>query len=254
MRKPFIAGHWKMNKLSADAASYGTRFAEALAEAGVDLNAVDTGLFVPFVHLAAVRDACEGTGIAVGAQNMHYEEKGAYTGEVSGAMLADMGIRNVIIGHSERRQYFGETSEACAKKVKAALALGIRPVLCVGESLEDREAGIYKDVVKEMLTGSLEGLTAEEAAKTVIAYEPVWAIGTGKTASSDQAQEMAAFIRSVLADQFGAVAEDVIIQYGGSVKPSNVAELMSKPDIDGALVGGASLDPDEFVKLVAFDK
>lgn len=243
-----------MNKLSGDAASYGVRFAEALAEAGVDLQKVDTGIFVPFVHLAAVRDACEGSGIAVGAQNMHFEEKGAFTGEVSGAMLADLGIRNVIIGHSERRQYFGETSEACAKKVKAAHALGIRPVLCVGESLEEREAGKYKEVVQEMLTASLVGLTAEEAKGTVIAYEPVWAIGTGKTATSDQAQEMAAFIRSVLAELFGAAAEEIIIQYGGSVKPSNVAELMAKPDIDGALVGGASLDPDEFVKLVAFDK
>lgn len=253
MRKPFIAGNWKMNKLSADASAYGSLFAEALRRAGADLDKVDTGLFVPFVHLTAVREACAGTGIAVGAQNMHYKESGAYTGEISVSMLADMGIGHVIIGHSERRQYFGETSGECAKKVKAAVAAGIRPVLCVGESLEDREAGQYREVVREMLLGSLEDVTAEETKNTVIAYEPVWAIGTGKTATSDQAQEMAAFIRSVLAERYGAVAEDVIIQYGGSVKPSNVAELMAKPDIDGALVGGASLNPEDFAVLVAFD-
>ncbi len=254
MRKPFIAGNWKMNKLSGDAAEYGSAFVKAIHNAGVDLDKVDVGLFVPFVHLTTVRDACAAAGIAVGAQNMHYKESGAYTGEVSVSMLADLDIRNTIIGHSERRQYFGETSGECAKKVKAAVAAGIRPVLCVGESLEDREAGKYQDVVREMLLGSLEDVTAEEAEKTVIAYEPVWAIGTGKTATSDQAQEMAAFIRSVLAEKYGAaVAGAMIIQYGGSVKPSNVAELMAKPDIDGALVGGASLKTDDFIQLVAFD-
>ena len=253
MRKPFIAANWKMNMLVEDSVKYGEDLAEYLKKEGVDLKSIDVAVCVPFIHMAALKVIFVLRNIMVGAQNMHYEEKGAFTGEISPAMLKDMAIECVIIGHSERRQYFGETSEACAKKVKAALAHGIRPILCVGETLEEREAGNYENAVGDMLNASLDGVTAEEMVGTVIAYEPLWAIGTGKTATSEQANEMAAFIRGCIEAKYGEeVAEQVIIQYGGSVKPENIAELMSMSDIDGALVGGASLDAKSFTKIVNY--
>jgi triosephosphate isomerase len=251
MRKPFIAANWKMNMLVEESVRYGEDLVEYLKNEGVNLKEVDVAICVPYIHMAALKVIFVLRNIMVGAQNMHYEESGAYTGEISPAMLKDMGIECVIIGHSERRQYFGETSEDCAKKVKAAVSHGIRPILCVGETLEERESGNFENAVGDMLNASLNGITAEEMTGTVIAYEPVWAIGTGKTATSEQANEMAAFIRGCIAAKYGDdVAEQVIIQYGGSVKPENISELMSMSDIDGALVGGASLNAKSFAKIV----
>ncbi len=254
MRKPFICANWKMNHFVNDASFYGEDLVNRIKMENLDLKKVDVAIFPPYIHMASLKVIFFLTGINVGAQNMHYAESGAYTGEISPAMLKDMGIECVIVGHSERRQYFNETSEACAKKVKAAIAHGIRPILCVGESLEDREYGKYNDVVAEMLLASLEAVEPDEMIKTVIAYEPVWAIGTGKTATTEQANEMAAYIRSVIAEKYGdEVAQQVIIQYGGSVKPDNIAELMAMSDIDGALVGGASLKAADFIKIINFD-
>lgn len=253
MRKPFIAANWKMNLLVEDSVKYGEDLVEYLKEEGVNLKEVDVAICPPYIHMAALKVIFVLRNIMVGAQNMHYEEKGAFTGEISPAMLRDMGIECVIIGHSERRQYFGETSRACARKVKAAIAHNIRPILCVGETLEERESGNYENAVGDMLRESLDGVTPEEMVRTVIAYEPVWAIGTGRTASSGQANEMAAFIRACIGAKYGEeVAEQVIIQYGGSVKPENISEIMSMSDIDGALVGGAGLDPRSFAKIVNF--
>ena len=254
MRKPFIAGNWKMHKNIQEATSYGELLLHKIREAGVDSDKVEIGLFVPYIHLSALSIIFDLSGVGVGAQNMFYEDKGAYTGEISPSMLSDLGIRHTIIGHSERRQYFGETDEACARKIRAAYAHDIEPVLCVGEDLEDREAGKYEDTVRTMLLGSLKDVAPEETEHLTVAYEPVWAIGTGKTATTEQAQEMAAFIRTVLADRYGSDRADQIrIQYGGSVKPENIAELMSMPDIDGALVGGSSLDAEKFMKIIAYD-
>ena len=253
MRKPFIAANWKMNMLIEDSVKYGEDLVEYLKRAGVDLKTVDVAVCVPYIHMAALKVIFVLRNIMVGAQNMHFEEKGAFTGEISPAMLKDMGIECVIIGHSERRQYFGETSEACAKKVKAAVAHNIRPILCVGETLAERESGNFENAVGDMLSASLEGVTPEEMAKTVIAYEPLWAIGTGKTATAQQANEMASFIRQCIAIKYGQdIADQVIIQYGGSVKPENIAELMAQSDIDGALVGGASLDAKTFTAIVNY--
>ncbi|MGI6206017.1 MAG: triose-phosphate isomerase [Anaerovoracaceae bacterium] len=254
MRKPFIAGNWKMNKNINEATDYGELFVQKLKDEQVDLSKVDVALFVPYIHMSALKVIFLLRGVDVGAQNMFYEDKGAYTGEISPSMLSDLGIERVIIGHSERRKYFGETSASCAKKLKAAYTHDIRPVLCVGEDLEDREAGRYKDAVRSMLLDSLENVQAVEAEFAAIAYEPLWAIGTGKTATPEQAEEMAALIRSVLAEKYGSeTADKIIVQYGGSVNENNIASLMSMEDIDGALVGGASLDPERFAKIVAFD-
>ena len=254
MRKPFIAGNWKMNMLVEESVQYGELLVEKLKQENVDLKKVDVAIIPPFIHMAALKVIFVLRNIGVGAQNMHYEESGAFTGEISPAMLKDMGIECVIIGHSERRQYFGETSEMCAKKVKSAIMHDIRPILCVGEVLADREAGRHKDVVTKMLLDSLENVTATEMQKTVIAYEPVWAIGTGKTATSEEANDMAMHIRHVIREKYGdSVADEVIIQYGGSVKPENIKEIMSMSDIDGALVGGASLKAADFAKIVNFD-
>ncbi len=254
MRKPFIAANWKMNKLVEETAKYGEDLVHYLKEENVDLKKVDVAICVPYIHLAQLKVIFFMNNINVGAQNMYFEEKGAFTGEISPAMLKDMGIECVIIGHSERRTYFHETDEDCSKKLAAAHSHGIRPILCVGESLEQREAGTQGEWVKNQLIGSLTGISEEDAVNTVIAYEPIWAIGTGKTATAQQANEMAAFIRSVLADIYSEeAASKIIIQYGGSVKSSNVAEIMSMSDIDGALVGGAGLDPKEFAKIVNFD-
>ena len=254
MRKPFIAGNWKMHKTINEATDFGELFVQKLKDEQVDLSKVDVAIFAPYIHMSALKVIFLLRGIDVGAQNMFYEDKGAFTGEISPSMLSDLGIERVIIGHSERRKYFGETSAACARKIKAAYTHDIRPVLCVGEDLEDREAGSHKDAVRKMLLDSLDGVQAVEAEFAAVAYEPLCAIGTGKTATPEQAEEMAALIRSVLAEKYGSkVADDMIIQYGGSVKSTNIAELMAKEDIDGALVGGASLDAAEFAKIVAFD-
>lgn len=240
--------------LVEDSVKYGEDIVEYLKREKVDFKKVDVAICVPYIHMAALKVIFVLRNIMVGAQNMHYEESGAFTGEISPAMLKDMSIECAIIGHSERRQYFGETSEACARKVKAAVSHGIRPILCVGETLEERESGNYENAVGEMLKASLADVTPQEMLGTVIAYEPVWAIGTGRTATSAQANEMAAFIRGYVEAKYGPeIAKDVIIQYGGSVKPENIAELMSMSDIDGALVGGASLDAETFAKIVSFD-
>lgn len=247
MRRCFIAGNWKMNLDGAGA----VRLARALLAALGDCETVEIGVFPPFVYLPAVAGVLRGSRIVVGAQDMHSAPKGAFTGEVSAAMLRDVGATHVIIGHSERRQYFGETDESVNAKLLAALAAGLRPIVCVGETLEQRKAGATKAVVGSQVERGLGGLTAEQVAGVVLAYEPVWAIGTGVTATPGQAQEVHGFIRSLLSRSWGgAAAEAVRVQYGGSVKADNARELLSQPDIDGALVGGASLEAGSFIGIV----
>jgi len=249
MRRLFVAGNWKMNKDLAGALD----LVNALKAEVSDDTPVDVGVFPPFVYLAAVAEALEGGPVIVGAQNMHAEPNGAFTAEVSGPMILDAGATHVIIGHSERRQLFGETDEGVNAKLKAALACGLKPIVCVGETLEQREAGATEDVVGTQVAAAVDGLTAEQAEGIVLAYEPVWAIGTGVTATPEQAQEVHKFIRSVLAEKMSAgVAGAVRIQYGGSVKPGNAAELLGQPDIDGALVGGASLEAESFLGIINF--
>ncbi len=249
MRRKIIAGNWKMNKSPKDTEEFINEFKDFVKDTEHEVV-----LCVPFVDLCKARKLTRETNIKVGAQNVHFEESGAYTGEVSPKMLEDMGIDYVIIGHSERRQYFAETDETVNKKLKAALAHGLHPIVCVGETLEQREAGITKDFVTNQVKLALEGLTEEQVKGTVIAYEPIWAIGTGKTASSSDANEVCIWIRDEIRSLFGNVADEVIIQYGGSVKASNAKELFQMSDIDGGLVGGASLKVDEFSKIVNFDK
>lgn len=245
-RKPIIAGNWKMFKTVKEALA----FAEEV-KGKAEVDGVESVVVAPFTNLPALVEAFKGTNIKVGAQNLHFADNGAYTGEISGVFLKDLGVEYVIIGHSERREYFAETDEIVNKKVAAAFRNGLTPILCVGEKLEEREANQTKEVVKVQTVAALNGLTAEQAAQVVIAYEPIWAIGTGKSSTADDANEVIAFIRSVVRDQFGAaVADAVRIQYGGSVKPNNVREYLSASDIDGALVGGASLEPASFIQLV----
>ncbi len=247
MRRIFVAGNWKMNKDLAGA----LELAAALKAAVSDDCPVDVGVFPPFVYLPAVAEALADSPVIVGAQNYHPAPKGAFTGEISGPMILDIGATHVIIGHSERRHVFGETNEGVNTKLKAALEYGLQPILCVGETLEEREAGATEDIVGTQVTAGLDGLTPEQIRDIVVAYEPVWAIGTGVTATPDQAQEVHRFIRTVLAENVAEdVAEAVRIQYGGSVKPANAAELLAQPDIDGALVGGASLDAESFLAIV----
>jgi triosephosphate isomerase len=251
MRVPVIAGNWKMHKGRDEAIAFVIALRKLLAEAG----GVKVVVCPPFTVLDGVLAACDGSQIKVGAQDMHWEDQGAYTGEISPAMLADLGCEYVIIGHSERRQYFGETDQTVNKKVKAALTKGLIPIMCVGESLEEREKGVTKELIGKQLAQGLAGLNGEEISGLIVAYEPIWAIGTGKTATAEQAEEVCAFIREQLAGRFSQeVAEGMIIQYGGSVKPENIGELMAKPNIDGALVGGASLEPDSFAKIVKFEE
>ncbi len=247
MRKPFIAGNWKMNLLRDSSV--------ALVHALVDQlsvgDAVDVAVCPPAVYLHDVGAALRGSSIALGGQNMHHEPEGAYTGETSAAMLLDLGCRYVILGHSERRQYFGETDASVNWKTRAALASQLTPIVCVGETLEQRESGATNQIIAEQIRGSLAELSAEQAGGLVIAYEPVWAIGTGKTATPQQAEEVHAHIRSLLSELFGAdTAGTIRIQYGGSVKADNAAELLSQTNIDGALVGGASLKADSFAAIV----
>jgi triosephosphate isomerase len=246
MRKPIIAGNWKMFKTVSEAESF---FAEVKGKAEID--GVESVICAPYITLPALVDAAKGTSIAIGAQNIHFEDNGAYTGEISGVMLKDLGVKYVIIGHSERRAYFAETDEIVNKKVQAAFKHGLTPIVCVGEKLEEREAGQTKEVCKVQTEAAFQGLSAEQAAETVIAYEPIWAIGTGKSSTSEDAEDVIAYIRGIVKGLYGdATAEAVRIQYGGSVKPNNVTEYMGQSNIDGALVGGASLEPASFIALV----
>jgi triosephosphate isomerase len=248
MRKKFIAGNWKMYKTTAEALDFAASFKARYRDVGVE-----TGICAPFTQLAALKEAFAGTGIKLGAQNVHFEEKGAYTGEISVAMLREIGVDYTIVGHSERREYFGETDETVNKKLHKLCEHGILPILCVGENLAQRDAGKAKAVVEAQLAKGLERLGAESVRLLVIAYEPIWAIGTGRTASPEEAQEMCAFIRGTVSALYGAdTAESLRVQYGGSVKPENAAEILSKRDVDGALVGGASLSPEDLIKIVEF--
>ncbi|MCA0385854.1 MAG: triose-phosphate isomerase [Firmicutes bacterium] len=248
MRKPIIAGNWKMHKTVAEAVA----FIDAVKTEIVSSD-VEALVCAPFTLLPSLVEATKGTAIKVGAQNMHFEDKGAFTGEVSADMLLDIGVTHVIIGHSERRQYFAETDETVNKKTIKALQKGLTPIVCCGETLEQREAGETKALVKVQIEKAFAGISAADAPKVVIAYEPIWAIGTGKTASSQDANDVIAYIRQVLEGIYGdETSEEVRIQYGGSVKPSNVEEIMNESDIDGALVGGASLEPSDFIQLVNF--
>ena len=247
MRKPIIAGNWKMHKTIAEALEFVNEVKDR-----VNNDKVEAVICAPFTLLKDLKQATKGTNIKIGAQNMHFEEKGAFTGEISPLMLKELDMDYVVKGHSERRQYFNETDETVNKKVLKALEVGIDPILCVGETLEEREAGNTKDVCKVQVEKALENVSKEDLAKVVIAYEPVWAIGTGKTATSEDANDVIAYIREVVANLYGELANEVRIQYGGSVKPSNVAEIMNQSDIDGALVGGASLEANDYVELVNF--
>lgn len=248
MRKKIIAANWKMNMTISEAEG----FLEDLRLEIEDVSGVETVIAPPFTILPKFSELLGGSQrIRLGAQNFYYEKSGAFTGEISAAMLRELFVRYVIVGHSERRQIFGETDELINKKVLAAHASELRPILCVGETLEEREAGKENEILEKQLRGGLANVSAEQLLETVIAYEPVWAIGTGKTASSAQAQECHAHVRAVLTELTDkATADKVRIQYGGSVKPSNAKELLSQPDIDGALVGGASLEPRSFAEIV----
>jgi triosephosphate isomerase len=249
MRRPIIAGNWKMH----NTCSQGVALVQELAKLTADAKDVDIVVCPTFTTLSAVATALKNTKIHLGAQNMHWEKKGAFTGEITAEMLKDVCCEYAIIGHSERRQYFAETDETVNKKVKAALEAGLTPIMCCGESLEQREAGTTEALVGEQVKAGLAGLSTDQAAQVVIAYEPIWAIGTGRTASADDANAVCAFIRRTLAGIFGqATADKIRIQYGGSVKADNISELMAKSDIDGALVGGASLDATGFSKIVKF--
>jgi triosephosphate isomerase len=248
MRKKIIAANWKMNMTQAEASAFVSTFLLELRGA----TEVEVVLVPPFTAIAAVNAALgQAQHIKVGAQNMYWERSGAFTGEISPAMLRDLFVRYVVLGHSERRTLFGETDEIVNRKVRAAHEATLRPIVCIGETLEQRERGEVEKVLRTQLRGSLAGLAAKELLETVIAYEPVWAIGTGKTATADQAQEAHAFIRQTLGEICDeATADKIRIQYGGSVKPDNANKLMTQPDIDGALVGGASLDPRSFAQII----
>ena len=248
MRKPIIAGNWKMNMTPDEAKDLVTALIPLVKDAECEVVVCP-----PYVDLCTVKRLLEGTNIKLGAQNVHWAEKGAFTGEISAKMLLARGVEYVIIGHSERRQYFGETDETVNKRVKAALAAGLIPIVCVGESLEQRESGVTDAIVSGQVKADLDGLTPEEVAGLVIAYEPIWAIGTGKTATKEDANATIAVIRNTVAEKFGAETADAIrIQYGGSMNPKNASELMAMPEIDGGLIGGASLKPEDFSKVVLY--
>ncbi|CAN7172111.1 triose-phosphate isomerase [Paenibacillus sp. LjRoot153] len=244
-RTPIIAGNWKMFKTVSEAISFVNEVK------GSTVEGVESVICSPFTNLPALVEATKGTDVHVGAQNLHFEDNGAFTGEISGVMLKDLGVEYVIIGHSERRAYFAESDEIVNKKVVAAFKHGLKPILCVGEKLEEREAGQTKEVCKVQTEAAFAGLSAEQAAQVVIAYEPIWAIGTGKSSTAEDAQDVIGYIRTLVSGLYGAaVADSVRIQYGGSVKPNNIAEYMAQPDIDGALVGGASLESASYIQLV----
>lgn len=246
-RKVIIAGNWKMNKTAAEAKS----LVEELKAKVSNVTAVEIVVCPPFTSICAAVKAAAGSNVKVGAQNIHWAENGAFTGEISGGMLKELGVEYVIIGHSERRQYFGETDETVNKRLKAALAAGLKPIVCIGELLEERETGKTEKVLFTQLEGGLSGITPEQMAGIVIAYEPVWAIGTGKTATPEMAELTHAYIREQLVDMFGKeTAEKVRIQYGGSMKADNATDLVAKTNIDGGLIGGASLKADSFAELI----
>lgn len=250
MRRKVIAGNWKMNMLPNEAIEYIDSLSKLVKDSENEVI-----LCVPYTDLFYCLMSSQDTNIKIGAQNMHFAEKGAYTGEVSGKMLKAIGVEYVIIGHSERRQYFAETDESVNKKIKAAFENELKPIVCVGETLEQREAGVTNEIITTQTRLALEGLTNEQVENTIVAYEPIWAIGTGKTATSNDANEAVKAIREEIKRIYGAdTADKVIIQYGGSVKSSNAKELFETSDIDGGLVGGASLVPDEFAKIVNFEK
>lgn len=248
MRVPFIAGNWKMFKTGREIVTFAEEFKELYKDTDVK-----TAVCAPYVYLGLLKNLFSGTNIKVGAQNAFYEEEGAFTGEVSVKMLEDVGVDYCIIGHSERRQYFGETDEAINKKLKRLFKGPITPILCVGENLQQREQEEQYLVVRDQLMGALSGISPEDAASLIIAYEPVWAIGTGKTATPEQAEDMCEFIRNAVEALYGeAVADQVVIQYGGSVKPANASDIMNMSNIDGALVGGASLSAKDFMDIIDF--
>jgi triosephosphate isomerase len=245
-RTPYVAGNWKMHKTAAEARQY---VAKLLGQLPLG-DHVGVGLCVPFTALAATVEAVEGSGVKVAAQNMHQAAEGPFTGEVSAPMLLELGVHGVVLGHSERRRDFGETDRALQEKVPAALAAGLEPILCVGELEEEREAGETQRKLRHQVQEGLEKVADERLADVVIAYEPIWAIGTGKTATPEQAEEAIAFIRALVGDRSEAAADAVRVLYGGSVNAGNAAEIMAQDNVDGALVGGASLDPSEFAQIV----
>ena len=248
-RKKIIAGNWKMNMTPSEA----VKLVETLKPL-VQNDEVDVVFGVPAIDIVPVVEACKGTNIAVAAENMYFEEKGAYTGEISPNMLTDAGVKYVVLGHSERREYFAETNETVNKKMLKAFEHGLTPIMCCGETLEQREQGVTMDFIRQQVKVGFQNVTADQAKTAVIAYEPIWAIGTGKTATSDQAEEICAAIRECIKEVYDeATAEAIRIQYGGSMNAGNAAELLAKPDIDGGLVGGASLKPD-FGKIVNYNK
>ena len=248
MRRKVIAGNWKMNMLPDETIKYIDELAKLVK--GTENEVI---LCVPYTDLFYALLTAQNTNIKIGAQNMHFEEKGAYTGEVSGKMLKSINVEYVIIGHSERRQYFNETDETVNKKIKAAFANGLKPIVCVGETLEQREANKTAEIITKQTELALKGLTEEQVKETIIAYEPIWAIGTGKTATAEQANETIKSIRDKICQMYGQmVSNGVIIQYGGSVKSTNAKEIFEMSDIDGGLVGGASLKPEEFSKIVNY--
>ncbi|MCQ6562240.1 triose-phosphate isomerase [Paenibacillus mendelii] len=246
MRKPIIAGNWKMFKTVSEATAF-----IAAVKGKAEVEGVEAVICAPYTTLPALVEAAKGSAIAIGAQNVHFEDNGAFTGEISGVMLKDLGVKYVIIGHSERRAYFAETDEIVNKKVHAAFKHGLTPIVCVGEKLEEREAGQTKDVCKVQTEAAFQGLSTEQAAEVVIAYEPIWAIGTGKSSTSADAEDVIAYIRGIVDGLYNSeTANAVRIQYGGSVKPGNIREYMGQSNIDGALVGGASLEAASYIELV----
>ena len=248
MRKKVIAGNWKMNK---DLTESQNLISKLVSDLGTEKLNCEVIICPPFTSLSEAAHLIKGSVIKLGAQNVHFEESGAFTGEVSSAMLKSVGCEFVIAGHSERRALFGETDQLVNKKIKKILSGGLKPIFCVGETLEERESGVMKDVVKRQVTEGLKDITANQLADIIVAYEPVWAIGTGKTATPDQAEEVHAFIRGLIEENYSAdAAENMTIQYGGSVKPDNAADLLSQKDIDGALVGGACLKSDSFISII----
>ena len=247
MRTPFVAGNWKLNKTSDEA----ERLARCVVDAVSDMKGVDVAICPPFTALERVSSVVCCTGVGLGAQNMYWEAEGAFTGEVSAPMLLTCGCEYVILGHSERRQFFGETDDTVNRRLKAALRAGLKPIVCIGESFDERQADVTEQVVETQTRGALDGISAGDMRRITLAYEPVWAIGTGLTATPEQAEAVHAFLREVLAQLYeGDVAQRVRIQYGGSVKPENAAELFEQDNIDGGLIGGASLEADDFAAIV----
>lgn len=248
MRRKVIAGNWKMNKTPGETLEYIKSFLGLIKDAKSDII-----LCVPYTDLTVAVELTKYSNVKIGAQNVHFKENGAYTGEISANMLKEIGVQYVIIGHSERRAYFNETDETVNEKIKTALSHKLKPIVCVGESLEQREAGVTKDFIISQVKNALKDIISEQIKEIIIAYEPIWAIGTGKTASSEDANEACKWIRDELHKLYGDISNEIIIQYGGSVKSSNAKELFEMPDIDGGLVGGASLDAQEFANIINFN-